>query len=101
MRKDLLKEFPGVNANFKIQLIESPARGVIIDDFFIQPYYQYLSKYFNYFLSKKTEGDLYNINYILEDKDLDDKNNPFNFFKLPLWKYFVSKVFDIDINKYL
>lgn len=98
MDKDLLKAFSGVNSDFKIQLIETPFKGIVIDDFFIKPYHEKLSIYFNFLFHKN--GEL-GPKYILEDKDFDDKNNPFNFFKLPLWKSFVSKAFDADLNKYL
>jgi hypothetical protein len=97
MQKDILKSFPEINSNYKIQFINYPFSAIIIDDFFTENHYKKISD----FCEKETrELKLNNKEYPFKQEHFTPAS-PFHFFSSPMLKSFISSIFNIQLNNYL
>lgn len=97
MQKDILKSFPEINSNYKIQFIKYPFNAIIIDNFFKEDHYKKIS---NFCEKETSELKFANNEYRFKQKHFVPES-PLYFLNLPMLKNFISSIFDIELNNYL
>lgn len=105
MNLNILKQIPGVNKDFKVQVIDHPTKIIIVDDFFIDPFYYYLNSRVIYNLRENAGHQPKNGKDIECSFDIDvySKNQErdfSNFFISKIWEKSIQNSLNLEINKY-
>ena len=105
MNLNILKQIPGINKNFKIKDVNYLTKIIIIDDFFVEPFYEYLNSKTIQSLTANAKNQPVNKKDIKCDFDIDEsleagQKEFANFFTSKIWQKAVQEATDVKINEY-